>query len=121
MSVYQGAGAGQAIEDALVLSSVLGLATQPSQIPAALKAYDEVRKPRSQKAVVTSKEAGHLIGLREELVERLGGLEGVGRELGVRMEWLWEADVEGMVGEVGERFRKALAVEGSGEMGIVGL
>ncbi len=117
MSVYQGAGAGQAIEDALVLSSVLGLVTHPSQIPAALRAYDEVRKPRSQKAVVTSKEAGDLIGLREELVERLGGLEGVGRELGVRMEWLWGADVEGMVGEVGERFRERLAAEVGREVG----
>ena len=109
MTVYAGAGAGQAIEDALILSYVLSLISHPRQIPHAFKCYDEVRRPRSQRAAISSREAGELIGLEEGMVERLGGVEGVGRELGGRMEWLWGANVEGMVGEVEERFWEGVA------------
>ena len=119
MSVFQGAGAGQAIEDALILSHVLSHTGRASQIPAAFIAYDAVRRPRSQRATVTSKEAGELIGLKGETLVRLGGLEGVGEEMGRRMEWLWEADIAAMVGEVEERFREALKAgkgKGGGEM-----
>ena len=114
-SPFQGSGAGQAIEDALILSHVLGLITSPSGIPAAFQAYDSVRRPRGDKAVRTSEEAGELIGLQEEMVERVGGLEGVGRELGGRMEWLWGADIGGMVGEVEGRFKQILGGQGVGE------
>ncbi|KAK0507039.1 hypothetical protein JMJ35_010497 [Cladonia borealis] len=45
MPPYAGSGAGQAIEDALILSHALSLTTHPSQLHTALKAYDSVRRP----------------------------------------------------------------------------
>ena len=57
-------------------------------------------------------EAGDLIGFKESKVEEVGGVEGVGRELSERMEWLWGADIESMVHEVEKKFREALGEEG---------
>lgn len=46
MTPHQGAGGGQAIEDALVLSSLLKHPRlSKSTLPLALKAYDEIRRP----------------------------------------------------------------------------
>ena len=78
-----------------------------------------MRRPRSQRATVTSKEAGELIGLKEETLVRFGRLEGVGEEMGRRMEWLWGADIAAMVGEVEAKFREAFKAgkgKGGGEM-----
>lgn len=46
---WQGQGASQAIEDALVLETLLGAVNDPKQIPHAFAAYDQVRRPRTQR------------------------------------------------------------------------
>jgi salicylate hydroxylase len=50
MTNFQQLGPSQDIEDALILSAVLGLARAdaPESVDAALYAYDAVRRPRSQ-------------------------------------------------------------------------
>lgn len=53
-----GAGAGIAIEDAMVLGVLLAKVTSPEEIAAAFKAYDMVRRPRCQKVVDSSRETG---------------------------------------------------------------
>ena len=130
MPPYAGSGAGQAIEDALILSHALSLVTSSSQITSppqnssadqishALKCYDEVRRPRCERAVASSREAGELIGLREETVRGLGGVERMGRELEGRMGWVWGADIQAMVSDVEKKFRDGLIAEkgGGGEM-----
>ena len=88
---HQGAGAGQAIEDALVLSEVLAAARTKENIPLALKAYDVIRRPRSQAVVKTSRDAGNLY--------KLYGAEGsdmsrIGDNLLTRMNWIWYENME---------------------------
>ena len=46
---WQGQGASQAIEDALVLETLLGEIKDAKQIPHAFAAYDQVRRPRTQR------------------------------------------------------------------------
>ena len=46
---WQGQGASQAVEDALVLETLLGKVKDAKHIPNALAAYDQVRRPRTQR------------------------------------------------------------------------
>ncbi len=61
---FQGQGAAQAIEDSLCLAALLGKVQPPDQIPLAFRAYDKIRRPRSQKVTSTSWEAGELVSTR---------------------------------------------------------
>ncbi|KAL4975537.1 hypothetical protein BDW66DRAFT_167044 [Aspergillus desertorum] len=101
---HQGAGAGQAIEDAHVLAELLGDArvVTADDVAAAFKAYDQVRRPRSQRVVSSSAENAYLLCLR---------LEGVGddeeklkKTLQERLAWLWNEDVQ----EQAERARRIM-------------
>lgn len=55
---WQGSGAGMAIEDSLVLSTLLGRAETPAQAVLALKAYERVRWQRTQRVVESSRGTG---------------------------------------------------------------
>lgn len=89
---FQGQGAGQAIEDALVLETLLGRVDDAKSIANAFVAYDQVRRPRSQRVVKTSREAGRLVGM---LTEGVGSDLGKIRErLETRMHWIWNRDLE---------------------------
>lgn len=88
---FQSAGAGQAIEDALVLETLLGRVQDRAQIPNAFASYDVVRRPRSQRVCATSREAGELLAMR---------LPGVGEDikkieqnLNTRLDWIWQEDL----------------------------
>lgn len=100
---HQGAGAGQAIEDAHVLAELLGDNRVQSQehAVAAFRAYDEIRRPRSQRVVTSSKENAYLLSLC---------LNGVGNDedklktaFQERLRWLWDLDVQGQVEQARER------------------
>lgn len=101
---HQGAGAGQAIEDAHVLSELLAdpRVTSARNVVAAFKAYDEVRRPRSQRVVTSSKENADLlclcldgVGDDEELLKK--AFDG-------RMRWLWDIDIQNQ----GEKAREKM-------------
>lgn len=66
MTPWQGAGAGQAIEDAMILDTLLGEIRHPSQLPAAFKAYDQVRRSRTQRIVESSYGTGLILSGRGE-------------------------------------------------------
>ncbi|KAI0890387.1 salicylate hydroxylase [Annulohypoxylon maeteangense] len=53
---WQGAGAGLAIEDAMVLGTLFSKVTSSRDVPAAFKAYDEIRRPRCQRVIDSSRE-----------------------------------------------------------------
>ncbi|KAI2467250.1 salicylate hydroxylase [Annulohypoxylon bovei var. microspora] len=57
---WQGTGAGMAIEDAMVLGALFGKVTSSKDIPAAFKAYDEIRRPRCQRIIDSSRETARL-------------------------------------------------------------
>lgn len=89
---HQGAGAGQAIEDAFILSNLLGQIASAKDIPKAFHAYDEVRRPRSQKVVTTSRQAA---GIYEFESEEVGfDLERAKVCLEERLAWIWEEDLQ---------------------------
>ncbi|ETS82717.1 hypothetical protein PFICI_04593 [Pestalotiopsis fici W106-1] len=57
---WMGAGAGMALEDAMVLGKLIANITSPDDIAAAFQAYDAIRRPRCQKVVDTSRDTGRL-------------------------------------------------------------
>jgi len=94
---HQGAGAGQAVEDAHVLAELIGdpRVVQPPDLVVAFKAYDAVRRPRSQRVVTTSREVGNLWCLSQKGV--LDDEEKLKQALTTRLRWLWDLDVEEQV------------------------
>lgn len=93
---HQGAGAGQAIEDALVLSNLLAQVRSPTDLDNAFRAYDAIRKPRSQRVVTTSREASHIYEMENESIGL--DLEEAGKQLQTRCRWIWDEDMNGQVG-----------------------
>ncbi|KAM4056108.1 FAD binding domain-containing protein [Hirsutella rhossiliensis] len=94
---HQGVGAGQAIEDAHVLTELLSdpSVTTPAHAEAALRAYDAVRLPRAQRAASTSKENAELLCLCREGVGDDGAK--LTQEWRQRFRWLWDIDVQQQV------------------------
>lgn len=101
---HQGAGAGQAIEDAFILSNLLGQITSPANITDAFKAYDAVRRPWTQRVVTTSKEAGCLYEMEDEFVG--SDVEKARENLLTRYEWIWRNDLKAQLREAQEAMMK---------------
>ncbi|KFY29850.1 hypothetical protein V494_08431 [Pseudogymnoascus sp. VKM F-4513 (FW-928)] len=89
---HQGAGAGQAIEDAYILLHRLGLAASAADITQAFKVYDAVRRPRSQSIVTTSKDAGCLYVMEDEEVG--SDMDKTRENLLARNDWIWGNDLK---------------------------
>ncbi|KAI0592832.1 mannitol 1-phosphate dehydrogenase [Biscogniauxia sp. FL1348] len=85
---HQGSGAGMCIEDCYILSNLIAEAKSLGDVDRAFKAYDEVRRPRTQKLVTTSKEAGMLYEFELEGDD----LEAIERNMTTRMKWIWDID-----------------------------
>ncbi|KAF2621928.1 salicylate 1-hydroxylase-like protein [Macroventuria anomochaeta] len=88
---HQGAGAGMCVEDAYILSQVLSTCHSKEDLGIAFNAYDAVRRPRSQKLVKTSREAGMLWDFESEGVG--DDLEALERNATTRMGWIWDHDI----------------------------
>ncbi|KAH8787981.1 mannitol 1-phosphate dehydrogenase [Diaporthe sp. PMI_573] len=85
-SPHMGAGAGMAIEDAHMLSGLLGSIETPSDIERAFEAFDKARRPRTQEVIQRSKknverykavaaaEGTYLERLKDEFYETFGWL-----------------------------------------------
>jgi salicylate hydroxylase len=104
---HQAANAGQALEDAAVLSRILGLVEEPSQLPRAFKAYDAVRRPRAQKVVATSLECGKVYALMNE--ETGEDRENIVENLRTRWEWIWTHDLSEDIQKAETDFRVSIA------------
>ena len=61
MTPWQGSGAAQAIEDAMILRALFATIKTPEQLDSALQAYDEVRRPRTQRIVESSRITGQIM------------------------------------------------------------
>ncbi|KAI0505854.1 salicylate hydroxylase [Xylaria bambusicola] len=55
---WQGSGAGLAIEDAMVLAALLAHVRSANEVEAAFRAFSDVRLPRCQKVIDSSRETG---------------------------------------------------------------
>lgn len=58
---WQGSGAAMAIEDSAVLGALLGNVKSSEEISLALQVYDQVRRPRCQRTIDSSKITGKLM------------------------------------------------------------
>ena len=94
---HQGAGCGQAFEDALIMSSLLAdeAVKGPEQVEAAFAAYDAVRRPRTLKVVNTSRENGEICMMRGESTGK--DFNKIKATLEERFHWIWYEDLDQQV------------------------
>ncbi|KAI0837899.1 FAD/NAD(P)-binding domain-containing protein [Hypoxylon sp. FL0890] len=72
---WQGAGAGQAFEDAVIIGTLLANISTADEIDAAFKAYDAVRRPRCQRVIDSSRGTGEIFtGQNKEVAMTVDGL-----------------------------------------------
>lgn len=70
---WQASGGGQAFEDAMILGALLGCVRSSDQLSTAFEIFDEVRRPRTQRILDSSRESGiRHDSLRGRSVNRLG-------------------------------------------------
>lgn len=106
MPPHQGAGAGQAMEDAFVVAEALGRvdreAPDVTHVRSALKAYEAVRMPRAQQVLEASVEAMDFWSnfYRDDLVE--GDLNRFTEDANCRFKSLWYDDIAGQAKRVSE-------------------
>ncbi|PVH83254.1 FAD/NAD(P)-binding domain-containing protein [Cadophora sp. DSE1049] len=124
---HQGQGAGMGFEDSFILSSILGEMLNESEpnsvksdsempedqirnakIEACFRAYDEVRRKRTQEVTRTSREAMQIWGFSGDGIGR--DLEKMKKSLDGRMKWMWEVDLVSEVKRGVELVRKNLEV-----------
>ena len=90
---HQGAGAGQAIEDALVLAELLAdpRVEEVADIARAFHAYDSIRRPRAQRVASTSRTAGEVCRFEGPMGENQMA---IADDLLTRWQWIWDEDME---------------------------
>lgn len=89
---HQGAGAGQALEDAHILSCLLGDCTSALDISAAFAGYESVRRPRTRFVQVYGRRQGEMLDME---LEGIGNdLEKLGQVIDVPVREIWNCDLE---------------------------
>lgn len=92
---HHGAGAGMAVEDALILSRLLASTGSVEELEYAFAAYDVVRRPRSQRLVASSRKTGEVYDFEDE---RIGdNMEAMREYLTHAWNWIWTEDLNRQV------------------------
>ncbi|KAK5172726.1 uncharacterized protein LTR77_002846 [Saxophila tyrrhenica] len=104
---HNGAGAGQAIEDALCMSRVMRLVYDAADISRAYAAFDQIRRPRSQRQVQIARDSGWLYDL--QLPGYMDDWEKIKELLQTKQKWVWDHDLEADVREAERVFREETA------------
>ncbi|KAL4968160.1 uncharacterized protein BDV14DRAFT_197388 [Aspergillus stella-maris] len=102
-SPSQAAGAGQGLEDALILSHILSLVEKASQLEVAFQVYDLVRRPRAQAVVQQSHEVMQAYFLQHPAFG--SDLRKLTDDANERLPLLWWHDLEADLSLAEERFR----------------
>ena len=105
-SPSQAAGAGQGLEDALILSRLLGLVQSADQLDAAFEVYDAIRRPRAQKVTQDSREVG--IGYFLIHPDFGNDLQKITDDANRRLPLIWWYDLEGDCRIAENRFRELI-------------
>ncbi|KAI0637653.1 FAD/NAD-P-binding domain-containing protein [Trametes polyzona] len=122
MTPHQGAGAGQGFEDVVMLARLLGQpALTRATIPAALKIYDELRRPVAQMVARLSLHSGNLHNLTDPELDGITPeqsasgkgftheqLEKVGETLEKLKSWRWGTTIEKDCQTALERLQEAI-------------
>ncbi|KZM28420.1 Salicylate 1-monooxygenase [Ascochyta rabiei] len=89
---HLGAGAGMAMEDAYLLGNLIALVGSVAHVENAFRAYDAVRRPRTQGCIEKSRKAAMAMDfLVPEPVDDTTALK---RALEASYRWLWHEDLE---------------------------
>ncbi|KLO14628.1 FAD/NAD-binding domain-containing protein [Schizopora paradoxa] len=92
MLPHQGAGAGQAIEDAFLLAQVLGYeGVTKESLPEALRAYESVRLPIANEVLRGSRDSGMMYEFNSEFGQ---DFEQLGPAIQKQWDWIWESSPE---------------------------
>ena len=89
---HHGAGAGMALEDSYVLAALLAEIDDARELEEAFKAYDAIRRERTQRLVKTSGECGRVFDCEGTGIEE--DREAFRRDLMERHKWIWDNDLE---------------------------
>jgi salicylate hydroxylase len=118
-SPSQAAGAGQGLEDALVLSRVLGLVKSADQLDAAFQVYDSIRRPRAQRVVQESLEVGEAYFLKHPNFGT--DLQKITDDANKRLPLIWWHDLAADVKHAEDEFAKLVGkVLNNGKLQING-
>lgn len=116
-SPHQAAGAGQGLEDAVVLAHLLTIVEKPQHLETAFSIYDDVRRPRAQKVVTTSLEAGRMYAFQDS---HMGDdLRKIVDNANERVHWIWQYEIASVLKEVERRFLNGVAAtDGDGNQAV---
>jgi salicylate hydroxylase len=89
---HLGAGAGFAMEDAHILSTLIGSARESGDLEEIFKAYDTVRRSRTQNLVIKSRQAGKAYEFVGQGID--DEFEALRRDAQFKYRWIWEIDLE---------------------------
>jgi len=96
MMPFQGSGAGQSIEDAYLLATVLGHpSTKLGSIPHALAVYDKLRRPFSSDIALRSKMNGQISAWQAGDIP----LTRIGETMTKNWEWTWLSELDGALSD----------------------
>lgn len=88
---WQASGGGQAFEDAMIIGALLGCVASVDQVPKAFEVYDQVRRPRAQKILDSSRASGMVLCGADETVGL--DIEKMRAELAARAALVEEVDL----------------------------
>jgi salicylate hydroxylase len=88
---HHGAGAGMAVEDALILSKLLASIEHAAELESAFVAYDAVRRPRSQQLVTSSRRIGKVYDFEDEIIG--DDMDALREYLEHAWDWIWTEDL----------------------------
>ncbi|KAI1087708.1 mannitol 1-phosphate dehydrogenase [Rostrohypoxylon terebratum] len=106
-SSHQAAGAGQGLEDAAVLSHLLTLVKTADDLETAFQVYDAIRRPRAQKVVSTSHEAGLIYTWQDPEIG--DDMKAIKDNANQRLHWIWQHDLKADIQKAEDDFH---SVEG---------
>lgn len=106
---HHGAGAGFCVEDAAVLSELLGDARvqDPAHVTAVFEAYDAARRPRANWLVQSSRRMCELYQRRAAGIDP-ANMAADEHEMRDRYKIIWDYDLEGAIREAKEHLGKLL-------------
>lgn len=110
---HHGAGAGMAVEDAMILSHLLGAIDRIDDLDAAFAAYDAVRRPRSQRLVASSRKIARVYDFEDEVIGHdIGALR---EYLEHAWDWIWKEDLDLQLAKALDLLRENQRKKGRGE------
>lgn len=112
-SPHQAAGAGQGLEDAVLLSRLLPLVKSPEQLETAFRIYDSIRRPRAQKVVTTSFEAGKIYTWHDPEIG--DDMTKIVANANQRLHWIWQHDLAEELKMAEEEFNKSVSAKSNGD------